>query len=86
VEATIVSKTANEWLAILVQAGSLKTDEVPQDWESCRTIAKKTGRSESQTRRLLSAALEEGSIEQRKYRIKTGHKATYLVPHYRIVK
>jgi len=79
--ATAPVKTANDWLAILSNAGKVP-DEVPPGFKTVEQISKETGKSSTMVRRQLNEAVKLGLVERRKFVITTGYKL-YPVPHFR---
>jgi len=54
------------------------TDKVPKDFYTCQQIADLRGLSVARTSELLRKAMREGSVQMRKFRVKSGR----VVPHY----
>lgn len=77
--------SANEWAKLIAEHQCMKPQEVPKDFKTKKEIAKLSNLSLTQTRMRLTSLMEEGKVEVKKFRIKTGQK-TYLTPHYRITK
>lgn len=70
------------WLEKLHQEVTNQAEEVPEGWYTVKEMAQKINLSDSQTRKIVFKGIEMGSVETRKFRIKTALRA-YPVPHYR---
>jgi len=70
------------WLDKLRNEVTHQAEEVPEGWHTVKEMAEKLNLSDSQTRKIVFKGIEMGSVETRKFRIKTAQRS-YPVPHYR---
>jgi hypothetical protein len=76
-------KTANDWLSVIMDASKVTPDIVPPGYKTIAEISKETGKSDTQIRRHLRIATQQGKVLTAKFRINSGVKL-YPIPHYKI--
>lgn len=75
---------ASAWSAAL--APKVEPDSVPPGWLTAIELGKLLGKDRSTVTALLSAACRAGRAEVKKFRVPSGQRGIYPVPHYRLLK
>ena len=71
-----------KWCAAL---SSTETPEVvPPGWKTAQEVAAFMGLTRCSANRYLTAAVAGGRCERKKFRIQSGQRTIYPVPHYRL--
>jgi hypothetical protein len=73
---------ASAWAAAL--SPQYEFDEVPPGWFTRAEISDRLGKNRSTIARRMQDALREGRAEVKVFRIASGQRGIYPVPHYRI--
>jgi hypothetical protein len=73
---------ASAWAAAL--SPQYKFDEVPPGWFTRAQISDSLGKTRSTIARRMHDALREGRAEVKVFRIASGQRGIYPVPHYKI--
>jgi len=71
-----------QWCTALASSAPT-ADVVPPGWLTCAAIAKKLGKSESHTSKLLRHSISQGRCERKTFRVPTGGRGAFPLPHYR---
>lgn len=76
------NKNNLDWLNQLREEFSGRPVSVPDGWKTIKQLAKESGMSEVHTRKVVATGIENGTVEVKKFKIKT---ITRLmpVPHYK---
>lgn len=70
------------WGELLMDALSVKADEIPRGWSTANQIAEETGNSGSHVRAQLCAAVKQGKVERKDFRILINGRVR-AISHYR---
>jgi hypothetical protein len=79
---TAESLVASAWAAAL--SPQYEFDEVPPGWFTRAQISESLGKNRSTVARRMQDAVIEGRAEVKIFRIASGQRGIYPVPHYRI--
>jgi hypothetical protein len=79
---TAESLVASAWAAAL--STQYEFDEVPPGWFTRAEISDRLGKNRSTIARRMQDALREGRAEVKVFRIASGQRGIYPVPHYRL--
>jgi len=71
-----------KWCAALAEKE--KPEIVPPGWKTAGEVADMLGRERCTAQRYLSAAILRGKCETKRFRVKSGNRSIYPVPHYRL--
>lgn len=72
------------WCAAL--SSRTEPDVVPAGWLTAVQLGQMLGKDRSTVTALLSAACRAGRAEVKKFRVPSGQRGIYPVPHYRLLK
>lgn len=75
---------ASAWSAAL--APKVEPDTVPPGWLTAIELGKLLGKDRSTITALMQTALRAGRAEVKKFRVPSGQRGIYPVPHYRLLK
>lgn len=70
------------WCAAL--APKHEPDVVPAGWLTAIALGKLLGKDRSTVTGLLQTAIKEGRAEVKKFRVPSGQRGIYPVPHYKL--
>ena len=79
---TAESLVASAWAAAL--SPQYEFDEVPPGWFTRAQISESLGKNRSTIARKMQEALREGRAEVKVFRVASGQRGIYPVPHYKI--
>lgn len=72
------------WCAAL--SSRTEPDVVPAGWLTTVQLGQKLGKNRSTVAALLFAACRAGRVEVKNFRVPSGQRGVYPVPHYRLLK
>lgn len=72
------------WCAAL--SSRTEPDVVPAGWLTAVQLGQMLGKDRSTVTALLSAACRAGRAEVKKFRVPSGQRGIYPVPHYKLTK
>lgn len=72
------------WCAAL--SSRTEPDTVPAGWLTAVQLGQMLGKDRSTVTALLSAACRAGRAEVKKFRVPSGQRGIYPVPHYKLTK
>lgn len=67
-------------------APRIEPDTVPPGWFTAIELGRRIGKDRSTITHLMQRAIAEGRAEVKKFRVPSGQRGIYPVPHYRLLK